>query len=59
MLAALPDREAILTQARAWLARTPAPPEGEVDQRYTPVALAVVQLEQALSQAQSQPPLSV
>ena len=45
--------------ARAWLARTPAPPEGEVDQRYTPVALAVVQLEQALSQAQSQPPLSV
>lgn len=53
-LMAQAEREAshILTQAHAWLARTPAPPEGEADQRYTPVALAVVQLEQALSQAQ-------
>ncbi len=40
----------ILTQARAWMARTPAPPPGEKDERYTPVALAVDELQEALDQ---------
>jgi hypothetical protein len=38
----------ILTQAKAWLARTPAPPTGETDARYTPVAAAVEELERAI-----------
>jgi hypothetical protein len=40
-----------LLKAREWLARTPAPPPGETDERYTPVALAVGVLEQALKKA--------
>jgi hypothetical protein len=38
----------ILTQAKAWLSRTPAPPPGETDERYTPVAKAVEALEKAI-----------
>jgi hypothetical protein len=34
----------ILVQARAWLARTPAPAPGEPDERYAPVAAAVCEL---------------
>lgn len=43
----------ILTQAQAWMTRTPAPPAGESDERYTPVALAVAELQQALEQYQA------
>lgn len=43
----------ILTQARAWLARTPAPPPGERDARYTPVAEAVAALAAALAAARA------
>lgn len=38
-----------LTQAKAWLERTPAPPPGESDERYTPVAEAVAVLERSLA----------
>lgn len=38
----------ILTQARAWLARTPRPPAGAEHDPWTPVAQAVEQLAQAL-----------
>lgn len=43
------EAQHILVQARAWLARTPAPAPGEVDERYTPIALAVDKLAQALA----------
>ncbi|QFY41498.1 hypothetical protein F6R98_01715 [Candidatus Methylospira mobilis] len=43
------EAEHILTQARSWLERTPAPPEGEEDERYAPVELAVQELEKALA----------
>jgi len=39
----------ILTQAKSWLAKTAPPPEGEEDERYTPVELAVQELEKALA----------
>jgi hypothetical protein len=38
----------ILTQAKSWLARTPSPQAGSEHDQYTPVALAVQELEQAL-----------
>ena len=43
------EAEHILTQARAWLARTPAPPPGSEDERWTPVARAVEELAAALA----------
>ncbi len=43
------EAQTILLRAKAWLSRTPAPPPGESDERYTPVALAVADLEQALA----------
>jgi hypothetical protein len=48
------EAEQILSGARAWLARTPAPPPGETDERYTPVAQAVEELKKALEAFRAQ-----
>lgn len=45
----------ILTQARAWLARTPAPPEGSTDERWTPVAQATEELAAAIAAGSALP----
>jgi hypothetical protein len=39
----------ILTQAKTWLAKTSRPPEDHENNHYTPVELAVQELEQALA----------
>ncbi|MDD2770113.1 MAG: hypothetical protein PHT19_15410 [Methylococcus sp.] len=54
LLQAEQEAEHILAKAREWLARSQVLPPDQPDERYTPVALAVEELEKALEAFRSE-----